>query len=213
VLARAAEMRPLAVPVVLVLAMSAFGCSDAGDGPVGDSEHDLQDSDRPKQDDDEHADGSCSSDEHCAGDEYCAFNDGVCGAEGSVGICKGAGDACPQVVDPVCGCDGLSYSNGCVAGQSGISVLHAGECESGSAAGDPPAPVPGCGGVECGGGEYCNWTDGSCGEQGGAGGVCAALAGPCTGKYEPVCGCDGETYSTKCDAKVNGISIRHLGPC
>ena len=35
----------------------------------------------------------------------------------------------------------------------------------------------------------------------------------CTKEYNPVCGCDGYTYSNPCDAESNGVSSYKLGKC
>jgi hypothetical protein len=36
---------------------------------------------------------------------------------------------CTLQYDPVCGCNGKTYGNACVAGASGIRVLYVGECK------------------------------------------------------------------------------------
>ena len=35
---------------------------------------------------------------------------------------------CIEIIDPVCGCDGITYDNYCVADSSGITSYVAGEC-------------------------------------------------------------------------------------
>ena len=35
----------------------------------------------------------------------------------------------------------------------------------------------------------------------------------CTMEYAPVCGCDGETYSNVCYARVNGVNSFTSGEC
>ncbi len=54
-----------------------------------------------------------------------------------------AGRICPGIYAPVCGCDGNTYSNGCVAGDAGVGVMHDGEC------------LRACGDANCADGEIC----------------------------------------------------------
>lgn len=35
---------------------------------------------------------------------------------------------CVQVYEPVCGCDGRTYGNACLAGVAGVTVIHDGTC-------------------------------------------------------------------------------------
>ena len=40
----------------------------------------------------------------------------------------GNADECIEIYDPVCGCDGITYDNYCVADSSGVTSYVAGEC-------------------------------------------------------------------------------------
>ena len=40
----------------------------------------------------------------------------------------GNANECIEIIDPVCGCDGITYDNYCVADSSGITSYVAGEC-------------------------------------------------------------------------------------
>lgn len=67
----------------------------------------------------------------CPTGYYCdyALGDGCDVADGS-GICRWKPEACIEIYDPVCGCDGKTYGNGCTAAAAGMSVRSEGECPS-----------------------------------------------------------------------------------
>jgi hypothetical protein len=65
----------------------------------------------------------------CAAGEVCDLPAGTCSWADLFGICKPAGDACPMFYDPVCGCDGETYSNDCVRLSAGAQLDYRGECK------------------------------------------------------------------------------------
>ncbi len=103
---------------------------------------------------------------------------------------------CGAIFDPVCGIDGVTYSNACQAECAGVEYTP-GECEE-CICGAIFDPVCGSDGetysnaclAECAGVEY---TPGEC-----EGCICGAI-------FDPVCGIDGITYSNACQAECAGV--------
>lgn len=65
----------------------------------------------------------------CPGpNQYCDFGTGKCNVADAQGTCKTRPQNCFMVVDPVCGCDGNTYTNSCYAAQAGVSIDYKGKC-------------------------------------------------------------------------------------
>jgi hypothetical protein len=89
----------------------------------------------------------------CADGSYCEFPSGAdCGRSDRPGRCKAKPGACTFELNPVCGCDGNTYSNPCAAASAGVSVESQGECEQATkvdcdhrkaACDEVPQPCPG----------------------------------------------------------------------
>jgi hypothetical protein len=65
----------------------------------------------------------------CAADQFCSFTaSAMCGRADATGTCTTRPEICNDLYQPVCGCDGVTYSNACRANGAGTSVLHTGPC-------------------------------------------------------------------------------------
>lgn len=62
---------------------------------------------------------------------------------------------------------------------------------------------------DCMSNSYCQRPTGICGGAG----KCSTKPELCAAVYVPVCGCDGRTYPSSCDAAGAGVSIAHPGTC
>src|SRR4051812_2512048 len=63
----------------------------------------------------------------------------------------------------------------------------------------------------CAKGDYCNSiVRGRCPSPSTLG-VCAKKPELCSDLFAPVCGCDGQTYSSSCFAAAVGVAVEHAG--
>ncbi len=157
----------------------------------------------------------CASDPtQCDAGEFCMVAYG-CGAAGGPSICAPIPTECPQgEFRPVCGCDDQTYETSCEAALAGVSVAFAGPCPSDPI--DPTEPGPGgeeCGTYVCAPGMKCIKPPGHC-DAPATSGMCMPSSDlVCTMIYDPVCGCDGQTYGSFCETMQNGTAVDHWGAC
>lgn len=119
--------------------------------------------------------------------------------------------ACPGATDAGAPDTGTSFCAmvRCVAGARCCEALRACIPNEQACPGDPAdAGVTRCRqNGECDRASYCMTA--TCGGAG----VCAQRPTVCTRELNPVCGCDGRTYSNPCSAASQGVSVASRGEC
>ncbi|MGB5812010.1 MAG: Kazal-type serine protease inhibitor domain-containing protein, partial [Polyangiales bacterium] len=123
----------------------------------------------------------CGTNADCVESQFCESLDSC----GNMGRCAPRPVSCESGPDEVCGCDGQSYENACVAAQAGSrsSALGACTCDTNG---------------DCSSDEFCNaiTCDGP--------GDCTLRPIGCSDEGPEVTGCDGIIYPNGCEAAAAG---------
>lgn len=66
----------------------------------------------------------------CPANMFCSYAAGAdCGESDKPGHCMTRPELCPEIFQPVCGCDGKTYPNACHAASSKVGVRESAACK------------------------------------------------------------------------------------
>jgi len=134
----------------------------------------------------------CFSDTDCLPGHFCRGDEHSTRCEPRI---------CTDEFAPVCGLNGYTYRNSCMASLQGIGVAYQGAC---GRCGGPA-------GHECRPGYFCDLDPGTCGVR--AEGTCRPIPYLCSQEDHLVCGCDGRNYPNNCVRLMAPVSLAHDGAC
>ena len=141
----------------------------------------------------------------CPSGTTCVSAAGSCGTLPKFdGHCMPLPTTCPPLLEQVCGCDGVTYDNACLALKAGTSAFASGPCTAGFNLCSAKQPSI------CTGGSYCE-TFGC--DFFTSGGVCAPQPASCPAISAPVCSCSGTTFANECLLQQAGLGKASDGAC